>query len=126
MLYSILIVAQVVISISLITLVLLQQGKGADAGAAFGSGASSTVFGSRGSSNFLSRSTAVLAALFFFNSLGMAYLISNQPTAQSIVDQAVMEESVEVQVETVEQDVPVNDMPVEEEQPATTPADVPQ
>jgi preprotein translocase subunit SecG len=126
MLYSILIVAQVVISISLITLVLLQQGKGADAGAAFGSGASSTVFGSRGSSNFLSRSTAVLAALFFFNSLGMAYLISNQPTEQSVVDQAVMEEAVEVQVETLEQDVPVIDIPAEEEQPATTPADVPE
>jgi len=133
MLYSILIVAQVVISISLVTLVLLQQGKGADAGAAFGSGASSTVFGSRGSSNFLSRSTAILAALFFFNSLGMAYLISNRPTEQSVVDQAVIEETVDVQVETVEQDVPVSDIPagdvpVEDEQPATTttPADVPE
>jgi len=131
MLYSILIVAQVVISISLVTLVLLQQGKGADAGAAFGSGSSSTVFGSRGSSNFLSRSTAVLAALFFFNSLGMAYLISNQPTAQSVVDQAVIEETTEVQVEATEQDVPVmdipaEDVPVEQKQPVTTPADVPE
>jgi preprotein translocase subunit SecG len=130
MLYSILIVAQVIISIALITLVLLQQGKGADAGAAFGSGASSTVFGSRGSANFLSRSTAILAALFFFNSLGMAYMISNQPTAQSVVDQAVMEETEDMQVETVEQDIPVSDIPADdvpvEEQPATAPADVPE
>jgi preprotein translocase subunit SecG len=130
MLYSILIVAQVIISIALITLVLLQQGKGADAGAAFGSGASSTVFGSRGSANFLSRSTAILAALFFFNSLGMAYMISNQPTAQSVVDQAVMEETEDMQVETLEQDIPVSDIPADdvpvEEQPATAPADVPE
>jgi preprotein translocase subunit SecG len=128
MLYSILIVAQVIISIMLITLVLLQQGKGADAGAAFGSGASSTVFGSRGSANFLSRSTGILATLFFFNSLGMAYMISNRPAEQSVVDQAVIEETIEVQETVQEQDVPVIDVPVEEEQPATTstPADVPE
>jgi preprotein translocase subunit SecG len=125
MLYSILIVAQVVISIGLITLVLLQQGKGADAGAAFGSGASSTVFGSRGSANFLSRSTAVLATLFFLNSLGMAFLISNQPTAQSVVDQAVVQEQVKEQA-PVEQDIPVADEPVKDKQPASQPVDVPE
>jgi preprotein translocase subunit SecG len=128
MLYSILIIAQVVISISLITLVLLQQGKGADAGAAFGSGASSTVFGSRGSANFLSRSTAVLATLFFLNSLGMAFLISNKPTAQSIVDQAVVQEQVQEQapVESMEQDIPVADEPVKDKQPASQPVDIPE
>jgi preprotein translocase subunit SecG len=124
MLYSILIVAQVVISIGLITLVLLQQGKGADAGAAFGSGASSTVFGSRGSANFLSRSTAVLATLFFLNSLGMAFLISNKPTAQSVVDQAVVQE--QAPVEPMKQDVPVADEPVKDKQPASQPVDVPE
>jgi preprotein translocase subunit SecG len=61
--------------------VLLQRGKGADAGAAFGSGASSTVFGSQGSSNFFSRSTAVLAAAFFVSSLSLAYLSSQQADA---------------------------------------------
>jgi preprotein translocase subunit SecG len=136
MLYSILIVAQVIISIGLITLVLLQQGKGADAGAAFGSGASSTVFGSRGSANFLSRSTAVLAALFFLNSLGMAFLISNQPTAQSVVDQAVVQEQVKEQApakqdipatdEPVKQDIPVVDEAVKDKQPASQPVDVPE
>jgi preprotein translocase subunit SecG len=75
----------------IITLVLLQHGKGADAGAAFGSGASATVFGARGSTSFLSRSTAVLAALFFLNSLTLAYLASHQPKEKSVVDRVVTE-----------------------------------
>jgi preprotein translocase subunit SecG len=61
----ILTVVQLLLSLGLIGLVLIQHGRGADAGAAFGSGASSTVFGSRGSGSFLSRATAVLATLFF-------------------------------------------------------------
>lgn len=73
--YTFLIVVQVLVAVALIGLILLQQGKGADAGAAFGSGASSTVFGARGSANFLSRTTAWLAAVFFCVSLGLAYLI---------------------------------------------------
>ena len=67
--YTILIIVQVLIAIGLVVLILLQHGKGADAGAAFGSGASSTVFGSQGSASFLTRITAVLATLFFLNSL---------------------------------------------------------
>ncbi|MFN2308544.1 MAG: preprotein translocase subunit SecG [Gammaproteobacteria bacterium] len=67
--YTFLLVVQVAFSISLIVLILLQHGKGADAGAAFGSGASTTVFGARGAGNFMSRATAVLATLFFANSL---------------------------------------------------------
>lgn len=76
MLYTILVVVQVLIAVSLVGLILLQHGKGADAGAAFGSGASGTVFGARGSANFLSRATAALATLFFAISLSLAYLIS--------------------------------------------------
>ena len=68
-----LLVIHVVVAVALVTFVLLQQGKGADAGAAFGSGASSTVFGSRGSTSFLSRTTAILAAIFFATSLWLAY-----------------------------------------------------
>lgn len=64
------------LAIGLVGLVLIQHGKGADAGAAFGSGASATVFGARGSGNFLSRTTAVLAALFFLTSMAMAYFAS--------------------------------------------------
>lgn len=66
----------VAIAIALIALVLLQQGKGAEAGAAFGGGASQTVFGSRGSGSFLSKLTAVLAAAFFVTSMALAYFAS--------------------------------------------------
>ena len=69
MLYNILLIVQIVVSVAIIVLVLMQQGKGADAGAAFGSGASGTVFGARGSANFLSRATAILATVFFVNSI---------------------------------------------------------
>lgn len=72
----------------IVGLVLFQRGKGADAGAAFGAGASGTVFGAKGSANFLSRSTALLAAVFFATSLALAYLGTQRPVATSIVDQA--------------------------------------
>ncbi len=69
----ILTVLHLVLAIGMIALVLLQHGKGADAGAAFGSGASSTVFGAQGSGSFLSRSTAIIATLFFITSIALAY-----------------------------------------------------
>ena len=69
-------VGHTIIALLIIVLVLLQRGKGADAGAAFGSGASGTVFGASGSSNFFSRATAVLATLFFASSLTLAYMSS--------------------------------------------------
>lgn len=67
-----------IIALLIIVLVLLQKGKGADAGAAFGAGASGTVFGARGSSNFFSRATAILATVFFVSSLGLAYMSSQR------------------------------------------------
>lgn len=76
MVYTILVIVQVVVAIALIVLILLQHGKGADAGAAFGSGASGTVFGAKGSANFMSRATAGLATLFMLASLTLAYLIN--------------------------------------------------
>ena len=75
---SILLVVQVLLSISLIVLILMQHGKGADAGAAFGSGASATVFGARGSGNFMTRATTLIAILFFIVCLALAYLSSNR------------------------------------------------
>jgi preprotein translocase subunit SecG len=84
--YTVLVIVQVLAAVSLIGLILLQQGKGADAGAAFGSGASSTVFGSRGAANFLSRTTAWLAAVFFAVSLALAYLVHGRATTGSIID----------------------------------------
>jgi len=77
----------VLVAISVIGFVLLQQGKGADAGAGLGAGASGTVFGSSGSANFLSRSTATLATLFFITSLTLAYYSGNTPVAESVLDQ---------------------------------------
>ncbi len=73
---TLLIVVQVVSAIAVIVLVLLQQGKGADMGAAFGGGASGSLFGATGSANFLSRSTGVVATLFFLATLGLAYTAS--------------------------------------------------
>ena len=85
MLYSILVAVDVLLAIGIIGLVLIQQGKGASVGAAFGSGASGTVFGSRGSASFLTRFTAFLVALFFINSLALAYLASHRPVAESVI-----------------------------------------
>ena len=70
---SILVVVHLFLAIGLVALILIQHGKGADMGAAFGSGASASVFGARGASNFLSRTTGILAALFFATSLDLAY-----------------------------------------------------
>lgn len=70
---TILLLIHVLIAIAVVGLVLLQHGKGADAGAAFGSGASQTVFGSQGSGSFLTRVTAILATVFFVTSLMLAY-----------------------------------------------------
>lgn len=77
---ELLLVIHVLVSIALIVLVLLQHGKGADMGAAFGGGASQTLFGSRGSATFLSRTTAVLATIFFLTSLSLAYLAAPPKT----------------------------------------------
>lgn len=89
MLYTILMVVQVLVALSLIGLILVQHGKGADAGAAFGSGASGTVFGAQGSANFLSHATAGLAVVFFAVSLALAYLVGGdtEPTGQSVTEQ---------------------------------------
>jgi len=74
---TLLIVVQVICAAAIIVLVLLQHGKGADMGAAFGSGASGSLFGASGSANFLSRSTAVIAAVFFVATIGLAYSATN-------------------------------------------------
>nr|WP_314623659.1 preprotein translocase subunit SecG [uncultured Noviherbaspirillum sp.] len=74
------VVIQVLSALTIIGLVLLQHGKGADMGAAFGSGASGSLFGATGSSNFLSKSTGVAAAIFFSATLGLAFL-GNRPAA---------------------------------------------
>jgi preprotein translocase subunit SecG len=89
MLRIILIGVQVFSSLAIIGLVLLQRGKGAEAGAGFGAGASGTVFGARGATTALSRATAILAAIFMLNSLGLAYM-GARPAEQtkSILEEA--------------------------------------
>jgi preprotein translocase subunit SecG len=114
--YSVLLGVDVLLAISIIALVLVQHGKGADAGAAFGSGASATVFGARGSTSFLTRATGVLAALFFINSMGLAYLASHQSEDQSVVERV----SVPVPVESPPEEQ------LQESRPSDLPPDVPE
>jgi preprotein translocase subunit SecG len=86
---NVLIVFHVLMALAIIGLVLLQHGKGADMGSGFGGGASGSLFGATGSANFLSRTTAVLAAIFFVSSLALAYFATQTPReASSVVDRA--------------------------------------
>lgn len=102
-------IAHVLIAAGIIGLVMLQKGKGADAGAGFGAGASGTVFGARGSANFLSRSTAVMAALFFATSLGLAYLNRNIEVAPSLLDKIGAEEQVVIDAQEVTESLKNNE-----------------
>jgi len=76
---TLILTVHVLVALAIIFLVLLQHGKGADMGAAFGSGSSGSLFGATGSANFLSRTTAALAAVFFLTSLGLAYVATHKP-----------------------------------------------
>jgi preprotein translocase subunit SecG len=87
------VVLHILLAFGIIALVLLQRGKGADAGAGFGAGASGTVFGARGSASFLSRTTAVLATLFFLSSLGLSYLFSHGAVPTSVMDRVPTEQT---------------------------------
>jgi len=126
-------ITHTLIALLIIVLVLLQRGKGADAGAAFGAGASGTVFGARGSGSFFSRATAVCATAFFVTSLTLAYLSSqNSAAPSSLIDEVpVAEEAVQIPVSempSIEQDgeladdateMPALEEPEGEEEPAT-------
>ena len=90
----------IILAVILIILVLVQQGKGADAGAAFGSGASSTVFGARGSATFMNKITTIIALSFFVTSLSLAYISSNKASgSKSLINDTVQEESIDMQEE---------------------------
>lgn len=109
-LYPLILTVHLLVGAGVIVLVLLQHGKGADMGAAFGGGASGSLFGSSGSANFLSRTTAVLATVFFLTSLTLSYMASNraQPAGGSVLDQ--------VPAQTTQP----ADVPVPSAKPATT------
>ncbi|AVH36862.1 preprotein translocase subunit SecG [Pseudomonas monteilii] len=109
MLETVIVVFHLLAALSLVVLVLLQQGKGAEAGASFGAGASNTVFGSQGSATFLSKLTAILAATFFLTALGLGYFAKQQAHQLSqagLPDPAVLEVK-EPQKPAVNDDVPV-------------------
>ncbi len=91
--FSLVLTVHILVALAIIGLVLMQHGKGADMGAAFGSGASGSLFGSSGSANFLSRTTGILAAVFFVTSLALAYVASSKPKTTG----SVMEETVQSQ-----------------------------
>lgn len=86
--FGLLLTVHILVGCAVIGFVLLQHGKGADMGAAFGSGASGSLFGSSGSANFLSRTTAILATVFFITSLGLAYVANG---ARSQVPKSLMD-----------------------------------
>lgn len=113
-----LLVVHVFLALGIITLVLLQRGKGASEGAMFGGGAS-TVFGASGSSNFLSKTTAILATFFFINSLALAYLSVNREEPQSLVD--AIDQQVEVETTESQKEIPAADVP----EPVEESGDVP-
>ena len=115
--YEILVIVYLIVAVMLIGFVLIQQGKGAGMGASFGSGGSNTVFGSTGSGNFLTRTTAILATLFFVISL----ILGNQ-TAEK---EKSVDEWQNLDIPAVEQNVD-SDVPVTEQtMSATTDSDVP-
>ena len=107
-------VAHLIIAAAVCGFVLMQHGKGADMGAAFGSGSSGSLFGAAGSANFLSRTTAVLATIFFLTSIGLPVFGTLHGKPQGVMEQGVMEKIVPAPKAS---DVPG--------QPATTPGDVP-
>jgi len=90
--FTVILVVDVVVALCIIGLVLLQHGKGADVGAAFGSGASGSLFGASGSANFLSRTTAIMAVVFFLTTFVLAYLVTHKPPVGGGVMDTVKEQ----------------------------------
>ncbi|ANB27015.1 preprotein translocase subunit SecG [Alteromonas stellipolaris] len=123
MVYEVLLVAYLIVALLLIGFVLIQQGKGADMGASFGSGGSNTVFGSGGSGNFMTRTTAILAGLFFFISLTLGAMTANRESAEDEWDNLEVPAAVEAPIQApADMDVPVMDSPAED---AATENDIP-
>ncbi|WP_221800634.1 preprotein translocase subunit SecG [Oceanobacter mangrovi] len=121
---SIVLVVHILLALGIIGFVMMQQGKGADAGASFGGGASQTVFGSSGSGNFLSRTTAWLAAAFFVTSLGLGIFAKQHAENSSDVGIPSKEviEKLEKDTPLVEEYAPASDAPVMDASAADTPA----
>lgn len=109
MIYEVLIVIYLLVALALVGLVLMQQGKGADMGASFGAGSSNTLFGSSGSGNFLTRSTATLAVLFFILSLAIGNLSNTGNSSESDDDLDYLQNKTEQTDQSQQQ--PASDIP---------------
>lgn len=116
---TILVVVHLLLAVALIGLILIQHGKGADAGAAFGSGASATVFGAAGSASFLTRTTAILATLFFITSMALAYFASQTVTDPVGVMESLQQETATEPSAVPQAPAPVAAKPVESDVPVT-------
>ena len=103
-------VIHVMVAVAIVVLVLLQHGKGADMGAAFGSGSAGSLFGASGAANFLSRATAVCAAIFFVTCLGLTYFHAPK-AATGVMGGGVMQDA-PAKTEPAKTDVPANTVPV--------------
>lgn len=110
-LYEVLLVLDLLVAIALIGLILIQQGKGADMGASFGGGGSNTVFGASGSGNFLTRTTAILATVFFAINLALGNLSTSQEKTVDEWDNL----EVPVQTQPADTDVPATDVPASDD-----------
>jgi preprotein translocase subunit SecG len=110
---QVLIVLHVLVALGIIGLVLLQHGKGADMGSGFGGGASGSLFGATGSANFLSRTTGVLAAIFFILSLALAYVATRRPAEQGggVIDAIRARQTQPAKPEAKQEDKPAADAP---------------
>ena len=110
---TLVLVAHLLTAAAICGFVLLQHGKGADMGAAFGSGASGTVFGAAGSANFLSRTTGILAAVFFATSLGLTWFATTRGVQQGVMQQGIAEKMAPKAGETPPPSVPPASAPAE-------------
>ena len=125
MLTTVLIVLHVLVALAIIGLVLLQHGKGADMGSGFGGGASGSLFGATGSANFLSRTTAVLAAVFFLLSLALAYTATRKPAEEGggVIDVIRQQSQVPAPSQKPAADVPKPPAQPQDAAPAQQPSD---
>ena len=127
---TLLLTVHILIAVAMVGLILLQQGKGADAGATFGGGGSNTVFGATGSGNFLSRTTAILATLFFITSLSLAVMAKRQVSSEFTLGDAASEPvtaeqaaaAIQAPVEPVAE--PVVDEPIAPELAGVAPGEI--
>lgn len=120
---KIILVVHLLAALSIIGLILMQQGKGAEAGASFGSGASQTVFGSQGSGNFFTRATAALATVFFITSFGLAILAKQQASVRITDGVPVVEAGASIPA-ALEASNDLNDIPAADAPPEPLSNDV--